>query len=237
VHPTVPVVIIDDNSNPTYVHATHPHTNVLTIVSSEYPPQRGELLPLLYFVRHGHQWFDAAIVIHDSVFFHAPLRIQSLLNSHHVSAMPLWHFPADKQELQPLSKLMRVLPPWVRHQLHSTWQEAQTLNHAFHPQWVGCFGVQCFVRHSWLTRVWKQYQLDALTAAVSCRPDRCALERLWGCILSLEAPTTSTARRSLLGNIFAYQTWGYTFDQYKHDTDPQHHHQVPAPIVKVWTGR
>jgi len=65
-YPNSKIIIIDDNSNYIYVKPMFEYKNI-EIIQSEYPG-RGELLPYIYYLKN--KWFDKAIIIHDSVFFH-----------------------------------------------------------------------------------------------------------------------------------------------------------------------
>ena len=65
-YPMKKIIVIDDNSNYSYVKAEFDYENV-TIIQSEYPG-RGELLPYYYFLKN--KFFENAVIIHDSVFFH-----------------------------------------------------------------------------------------------------------------------------------------------------------------------
>ena len=69
--------------------------------------------------------------------------------------------------------------------------------------------------------------------SVTSRADRCCLERIFGCIFFTEYKAISNIK-SLLGNIFTYQTWGYSYDQYENDIKKG---KLPKAIVKVWSGR
>jgi hypothetical protein len=72
-----------------------------------------------------------------------------------------------------------------------------------------------------------------MISAVSCRADRCSLERVLGCIFFTENPKILN-NKSLFGDIMKYQTWGYTFETYESDLKRR---KVPRAVVKVWTGR
>ena len=65
-YPLKQIVVIDDNSNQDFVSADFDYSN-LTIIQSEYP-QRGELLPYIYFLKY--KWFPSAVIIHDGLFIH-----------------------------------------------------------------------------------------------------------------------------------------------------------------------
>ena len=66
---------------------------------------------------------------------------------------------------------------------------------------------------------------------VSCRADRCCLERIFGCIFFTECPNIN---KSLLGDIMKYLPWGYSYDEYNSDLKNR---KLPKAIIKVWTGR
>jgi len=62
------------------------------------------------------------------------------------------------------------------------------------------------------------------------RNDRCSLERIMGILFYLECPQS----KSILGNIFHYANYGYSYDQYTNALKKQ---SITLPIIKVWTGR
>ena len=64
-YPEQQIIVIDDNSVQDLVCADFEYKNI-TIIQSEYPG-RGELLPYIYYLKYN--WFDNAVIIHDSVFF------------------------------------------------------------------------------------------------------------------------------------------------------------------------
>ena len=62
-YPHRKIIVIDDNSNYSFVKAHFNYKNV-EIIQSEYPG-RGELLPYVYYIRH--KWFENAVIIHESL--------------------------------------------------------------------------------------------------------------------------------------------------------------------------
>ena len=100
-------------------------------------------------------------------------------------------------------------------------------------KWYGCFGVQSYINHNFLLALESKYRLTNLISCVTCRPDRCSLERIFGCIFFIENPKI-LKQKALLGNIYEYQTWGLTFDEYMNKLKTG---IVPKVITKVWTGR
>ena len=58
------IIVIDDNSNKSFIKADFEYKNV-QFIQSEFPGA-GELLPYYYF--HLNKYFNNAVIIHDSVF-------------------------------------------------------------------------------------------------------------------------------------------------------------------------
>ena len=100
-YPFRKIIVIDDNSNYNFVKADHDYKNT-EIIQSEYP-QRGELLPYIYFLRH--QWFNNAIILHDSVFIHKRISFEKI----RFPVMPLWHHNYDKEYLDNLLRISNYL--------------------------------------------------------------------------------------------------------------------------------
>ena len=97
--------------------------------------------------------------------------------------------------------------------------------------WHGCFGVQSYISHNFLSTIQKKYNLWNLLNCVLTRADRCSLERVMGSIFYTESPLLHK-RPSLFGNIWNYQQWGYSFETYS-----ANYRRIRKPLVKVWTGR
>ena len=100
--------------------------------------------------------------------------------------------------------------------------------------WYGCFGVQSYINHNFLLHIEKKYRITNMVHSVSCRADRCCLERIMGCIFYNEYPAIVKIK-SLFGNIAKHHDWRtYTFDKY---TMHLKKGTIPHIAVKVWTGR
>jgi hypothetical protein len=102
-----------------------------------------------------------------------------------------------------------------------------------HDKWFGCFGVQSYINLDFLDNLVNKYNLFQLLKVVKCRDDRCSLERIFGIIFNTECPTL-IKQKSLFGDIFHYQKWGYSYDEYMNDVNQK---RLPKYIVKIWTGR
>lgn len=223
-YPFKKIIIIDDNSKQQYVKADYEYKNV-EIIQSEYPG-RGELLPYYYFYKK--QFFKNAIIIHDSVFFHQRINFERFQG---IKVLPLWHFNQDKENMHQILNLSNVLNNRFRIQQKLTLND-QIMGLNF-DRWYGCFGVQSYIQLDFLILLANKYNLFNLLRVVKCRPDRCCLERIFGTIFVTEYPSL-LKQKSLFGDIFQYQTWGYSYDQYENDIKQK---KLPKYIVKIWTGR
>ena len=96
-YPFKKIVIIDDNSNYSFVKAHFEYKNV-QIIQSEYPG-RGELLPYVYYIRN--KWFNNAVIIHDSVFFHKRIPFEGL-------KMPVFYFWNHIYDKENITNLLRI---------------------------------------------------------------------------------------------------------------------------------
>ena len=222
-YPYRKIVIIDDNSNQKFVKAHHEYSNV-QIIQSEFPG-RGELLPYYYFIKN--KFFENAVIIHDSVFFHTKFNFDLIKN---IDVIPLWFFPSDKENIINTIKISTCLRN--RHSL----QEKLSKNDIVmmtKGKWYGCFGVQSYINHDFLLKIEAKYGITNMINKVECRADRCCLERIMGCIFFTENTKISKIK-SLFGNIMQYQTWGYNFDQYMEHLKKG---TIPKRVIKVWTGR
>jgi hypothetical protein len=209
-YPKKLIVIIDDNSNSSFLRPFHDYKNLI-IVQSEYPG-RGELLPYIYYSRN--KWFERAVIIHDSVFFHERINFEKFNN---IPAISMWHWHSRFNECH-LENSLRIADSLnfsdvIKVNLHKK-------------NWVGCFGVQSYIRHNFLTLIMNKYNINNLINVVKCRDDRCSLERIFAVIFYLELKLT----RSIMGDMTALDMWNRTFDEYI-KSSPK------AKLVKVFTGR
>lgn len=221
-YPSTRIIVIDDNSNYDHVSQDIPYPHI-TIIQSEFP-KRGELLPYYYWLKH--KWFARAVIIHDSVFFHKRIRFETIPSS--VPVLPLWHFSKDLENRPNIMRLVSLLSNSRR--IQSMMDEMFMMKTQ---PWDGCFGVQCYMTLPFLEHLERTYKITKLISGVTCRADRCCLERIFGALFFSECPEL-IKQRSLLGNIMQYQTWGYSYGEYHRDVNDK---KVSKPIVKVWTGR
>ena len=224
-YPYRKIVIIDDNSNKDLVISFHNYENI-EIIESEFPG-RGELLPYYYFIRN--KFFNNAVIIHYIVFFHTLVNFEKLIG---INVMPLWYFYSDNECVSNSTTLVDALTNSTEIKnkltLHNKILGIDKFN------WFGCFGSQSFINYDFLMYLERKYNLSKLTNVITCRKDRCCLERILGVIFYSEYPFI-TKKKALLGNIFKYQKFsGYSYENYENDIK---NNRLPRPIVKVWTGR
>jgi len=222
-YPLKPIVIIDDNSNKEFVVANREHKNV-RVIHSEFKGA-GELLPYYYLVTRS--LFPKAVVIHDSVFFQCRVNFEKIYG---FRVLPLWHFKY-KEDIYNCVRLAEKLTN--SNNICEKMKHNPVESFAFRREdkWFGVFGLQSFVSREFVIEIQKKYNIFGLLPFIKNRADRCSLERVMGSIFYIESPELFKFH-SLLGNIWTFQHWGYTYDEYK-----KHNKYKHRPLVKVWTGR
>ena len=219
-HPDEKIVIIDDNSNQSFL--TEKHLTNCEIIWGEFPG-RGELLPYYYFWKH--KFFKKALIIHDSVF------LMKKFNFENISPVKfIWYCSHDWDEtwaeLNQINKL-----------------ESKDLLKKFYVQkklWWTCQGVQSCLELSFLEKLQTKYALFNLLDHIKCRLDRMSLERTFAIICTLECEGLRVTP-SVAGLLHSY-LWDnsikhheYPYELYlkrANDIDPD-----KFPLIKVFTGR
>jgi len=221
-YPNTKIVVIDDNSNQEFVKSEAEYNNV-EFIQSEFPG-RGELLPYYYYLKT--RYFDNAVIIHDSVFFHKKLAFEKLCG---MKVLPLWHFEPFVETPQNTMSLASTL----KNNMEIRDKLVKNIMSLPHKMWNGCFGVQTYINHTFLLQIEEKYNITNLIHYVKNREDRCCLERIFGCIFTTECPPL-LIRKSVFGDIMTYQKWGHTFEEYINNLNRK---IIAKLVVKVWTGR
>ena len=223
-YPYRKIVIIDDNSNDEFVKSDYDYQNVI-IIKSEYPG-RGELLPYYYFYKNN--FFNNAVIIHDSVFFHKKINFEKYVS---FPVIRLWHFNADKENLDNSLRISQNLNNSYLIQENLQLNQINILGFN-KDSWYGCFGLQCFINYDFLVSIQLKYNIFNMLNCVLTRLDRCCTERIMGIIFSKEY---KSKLKSIFGDIMTYEKWGYSYDEYKKDFYVKK--RIPKHVIKVWTGR
>ena len=214
-YPECKLIIIDDNSNQSFIKADFDYKN-LEIINSEFPG-RGELLPYIYFLKY--KWFDNAVIIHDSVFFHKTIDFTNINRK----AMSLWMFINNNIEID---NVLRI----SNHLNHKKLIIYHILNWSQN-NWVSCFGSMSYINYDFLVHLNDKYNLTNLVNIIQNRSDRCALERIMGILIYIETQKNDT----IFGSINQVsRDCNYTFDEYMKSF---YSGKIPTAVVKVWTGR
>jgi hypothetical protein len=207
----IPIYIVDDHSTipvSEVVHAT------ATVVPSNLPPGRGEILPYEFLLRY--QWADRALIIHDSVFINYDVRA---LIDRGGDFSPLWtagHFkdyavrPEIEAELNALA-----------HNYSARYKNPSS--------WDVVFGGMAVVSARLVKRIDARADLSKLLDYIDTRDRRKGFERVLGIMVREEFDHKP---RALLGDIFQDQRWGRTYEDY---LLKKKEHQ--GQVVKVWSGR
>lgn len=223
-YPDKKIVIIDDNSNTEYIKSEFEHKN-LEIIQSEFNG-RGELLPYYYYIKN--KFFDNAVIIHDSVFFHTRINFEILDG---INVIPLWFFNPYNENMNNTLRIANDLKN--SYNIKQKMMLTDVLIGMPNDKWYGCFGVQTYINHNFLLLLDHNYKITNLISSVVCRKDRCCLERIMGCIFYTQNPKI-IKQKAVFGDIYKHQKWGYTFNEYIYDFKKG---TIRKPVIKVWTGR
>jgi hypothetical protein len=257
-YPDLPIVVIDDNSAPEFLTPALKkkeailQTKKCRFIYSIYK-KRGELLPYYYYSISNNEWFENALIIHDSVFITRPLNNLSTIFDilAEQGFLFLWHFDSymydDKNDEIRLISLLNggedILKSVYSNPRH----------------WSGCFGAMLFISYTFLLNVSRTYNLPVLLGHVQTRKNRMSFERLIGCTMIHAAwrqnqnslVDLSNLNKlgyqkgtSYLGNIHTYCPWGIQFKHVLTELNracysPNEYlsSETNMPIVKVWSGR
>lgn len=223
-YPHKKIVVIDDNSDTAFVQPEGTYDNIVYI-KSDYP-RRGELLPYIYLLKYA--FFPYAVILHDSIFFQRRINFEKL---HDTSVLPLWHF-SYRENVAQCVKLANYLENAKAIKEKLTFNPVEYFGFRTGDKWFGCFGVQCYISLRFLRNIQMKYRITNLIPVIVTREDRCCLERILGAIFYRESSHLYKTP-SLLGNIWNYQKWGYSYKEYIINKG----RYSTLPVVKVWTGR
>lgn len=213
-YPDSIIMIIDDGSDHQYLRQDVLLENCF-IIRSEFG-RCGEFLSYYYF--HKYRPFDRAVIIHDSVFFQTFLDFESFRED----SKFIWHFTQHMwDDVNVETGLIARL---------SDHEDLISFYHEKH-LWNGCFGVQSYIRLSFLDMLQDRHNIMDLVRHVKDRYTRSCMERVIGCIFTYY----NREMNSLLGSIYQYMPWGYNWKTYQKERDDSTIRHLP--IVKIWSSR
>lgn len=203
------IIIIDDHS--TINCTTSFDLENCEIINSEFEAGKSELLPYYYFYKC--KWFNRMIYIQDATFIRNYIDFAN--NKEPVQF--LWSFPIKNNDTtNHLIKHLKgadYIEKWY-------WDSTN---------WKGCFGLMTIMNWEFLQKLVETVDLFALLPYINGRPDRYALEKLFGCLCVLISPELYRVK-PILGNIVSQFNKDQTFSKYKQG-------YYFDSIVKVWCGR
>ena len=212
-YPNNRVLIIDDNSNKQFV--TNEVLNNTMIIESEFP-KRGEFLPYYYYLRTN--FCEKVVILHDSMYIKKYINFDGAVNDYNF----LIHFG-----------ISCINDPGCYHSQFNllTALNNKNLNIFYNKKeqglWNGCFGSMAAISYNFLKQLDEEFRLIKLIPHITKRVDRCAFERIIGCMLQYKCK-----KPSLFGHIKTNCDWQLDFNKYKNNM-----YNSKSPIIKVFTGR
>ena len=166
-YPNNKIIIIDDNSNYSFIDNEDFLINC-TIIKSEFP-KRGELLPYIYFYKN--KFFDTAIIIHDSVF------IQNYIDfTNYNNVKFLWDF--EQKTWDDVA--------YIKFLISKLNYSDKILEIYDNEDWKGCFGVMSVISYDFLKNIIEKYNMLNLIDCITEHNHRCCLERVFAIICYAE---------------------------------------------------
>jgi len=237
-YPESKIIIIDDNSDYTFVDMETQRGLYKTTVIRSIWAGCGELLPYFYFVCYG--WFDTSVILHDSVFVNKHIDFESTGTRGYRF---LWEFEVKQDQLYMEHHIDEVK---LMQRFDSRKVNSMLEFHNCKEAWVGCFGAMAVVKYDYLKKVNRLFPLANLLDGVSSRFNRMSFERIIACLFQYTDKFVINSNEliinnnkqnislhdegiSIFGNIFTYCKWGIGFDVAIAQND--------LPMIKVWTGR
>lgn len=212
------IIILDDNSIETLIDENIKLINT-KVVRSEYP-QRGELLPYIYFVKLGLDW-SKAVFLHDSMFITERIDFESISD-----VKFLWHFHHPEWDKVNLEKQICTIMSSLTHE-----KELQKVYHDS-KKWYGCFGAASVFDRDFARIVNEKHDISSLIPHVTDRTKRMCIERIIA-VLAFAENKIEPVKGSIMG-IIHDQKFGFGGMNYENYLK---HGQSIKPLVKVWVGR
>ena len=204
-YPEAKRIVIDDHSS---VGDDAGSSGDYLVISSEFSPGSGEILPFFYFHKHGIEWgVETACILHDSVVVSGAFRVPASVNF-----APLWHFT--------IYGTYRFPPFVADSKVISSNEFAGN----------GCFGAMCILSRRFLHEKVTERALGRLCRKISHRGQRMVVERLIAAIFTEKEPVAS-----LFGDIGHHPYAWKCSPQLANTLSPEILSR--SPLLKLWYGR
>ena len=212
-YPDNRILIIDDNSKNQFV-SNELLTNTM-IIESEFP-KRGEFLPYYYYLRTN--FCEKVVILHDSMFIKKYINFNSVVDDYRILIHFGKEFINDRESFPSQINMLRAL----NSDKLTNFYKKKDQNY-----WSGCFGSMSVITYKYLKQIDDEFHISRLIPVITCRIDRCAFERILGCMLQSKNKTSS-----LLGHLTLNCDWRLNFNTYKNNS-----YNSNLPIIKIFTGR
>jgi len=212
-YPNNRVLIIDDSSDKQFV--TNEVLNNTMIIESEFR-KRGEFLPYYYYLRT--KFCEKVVILHDSMYIKKYINFYDTVDDYNFLIYFDLFYINDSACYQSQLNLLRAL-------------NNKNLNIFYNKKekglWDGCFGSMTAISYNFLKQIDEEFRLIQMIPYITTRVERCAFERIIGCMLQYKCK-----KSSLFGHVNTICDWSLDFDKYK-----QNMYDSKKPIIKVFTGR
>ncbi len=208
------IYIIDDNS--VYPPERHGKLYNVEIIKSEFPKQRGELLPYYYYYKRNFS--KNAVILHDTVYINSkinPLYLET--TKFHI----LWNANHNRDHANGAKeRTLKILS-----KLDNSKQHIEKYNTP--SKWDVCFGAMSIINLDYLKSVFDNTNyFEILLSEIKSRPDRMCFERILPVLLTKGEKTTIVN-----GDIKKHQKWGTTYTMHKQKNT------LDKNMYKIWVGR
>lgn len=212
-YPNNRVLIIDDNSDKQFV--TNEVLNNTMIIESEFP-RRGEFLPYYYYLRT--KFCEKVVILHDSMYIKKNINFYDIVDDYNFLIYFDLVYINDPACYQSQLNLLRALNNKNLNMFYN--KKEQGL-------WNGCFGSMTAISYNFLKQIDEEFRFIQIIPYITTRVDRCAFERIIGCMLQYKCKNSS-----LFGHVNTNCDWSLDFYKYK-----QNMYDSKKPLIKVFTGR
>ena len=204
------IYIIDDNSK--YKPKRYGELFNTYIINSEFPPNRGELLPYYYY--YSKEFSKNTIILHDTVYINSKIN-SKLLNT------KTYHFLWFAQHnWDPNVRILQILK-----KMDNSKELIKKFNNK--TEWDVCFGAMAILNLDYIKKIFDNTNyFKILISEIKSRDDRKCFERIIALLL-INTKKTETVN----GDIHQDQRWDTTFLSYMNNRNKG------KTMYKVWEGR